>query len=66
MAVVHASVAIAAGAPATAASAELRNRGRVRKQLAPNNDWQTTPTAVARRVVEDEQQDAAAMMHANC
>jgi hypothetical protein len=32
-------------------------RGRVRK-LAPSDGWQTTAEAVARRVVEDEQEDA--------
>ena len=32
-------------------------RGRVRK-LAPSDGWQTTAVAVARRVVEDEQEDA--------
>ena len=34
-------------------------RGRVRK-LAPSDGWQTTAEAVARRVVEDGQEDAAA------
>ena len=53
----HAS---AAGATATAAAAaELRKRGRVRK-LAPSDGWQTAPAAVARRVVEEGQEDAAA------
>jgi hypothetical protein len=37
---------------------ELRKRGRARK-LAPSDGWQTEPTAVARRVVEDGQEDAA-------
>jgi hypothetical protein len=37
---------------------ELCKGGRVRK-LAPSDGWQTAPTAVARRVVEDEQEDAA-------
>jgi hypothetical protein len=53
--------AAAAGAEAVA---ELRRqgfsvsaRGRVRK-LAPSDGWQTTAEAVARRVVEDEQEDA--------
>jgi hypothetical protein len=32
-------------------------RGRVRK-LAPSGGWQTTAVAVARRVGEDEQEDA--------
>jgi hypothetical protein len=57
VAVAHAS---AASATATAAAAaELRKRGRVRK-LAPSDGWQTAPVAVARRVVEDGQEDAAA------
>ena len=57
VAVAHAS---AASATATAAAAaELRKRGRVRK-LAPSDGWQTAPAAVARRVVEDGQEDAAA------
>jgi hypothetical protein len=43
---------------AVAAAEELRKRGRVRK-LAPSDGWQTAPTAVARRVAEDEQEDAA-------
>jgi hypothetical protein len=30
------------------------------RKLAPSNGWQTVPAAVARRVVEDEQEDAAA------
>jgi hypothetical protein len=29
------------------------------RKLAPSDGWQTTPTSVARRVVEDEQEDAA-------
>jgi hypothetical protein len=61
--------ALAAGATATAAeaAAELRKQGAsvserecVRK-LALSDGWQTTPAAVARRVVEDErrrQEDA--------
>jgi hypothetical protein len=40
-------------------AAELRKRGRVRK-LAPSDGWQTAPAAVARRVVEEGQEDAAA------
>jgi hypothetical protein len=56
------SAAAAAGAEAVA---ELRRqgflvsaRGRVQK-LAPSDGWQTTAAAVARRVVEDEQEDPA-------
>jgi hypothetical protein len=30
------------------------------RRLAPSDGWQTTPAAVARRVVEDGQEDAAA------
>jgi hypothetical protein len=45
-----------ATATAVAAAAELRKRGRVRK-LAPSDGWQTASTAVARQVVEDEQED---------
>jgi hypothetical protein len=44
---------------AAATAAELRKRGRVRK-LAPSDGWQTAPAAVARRVVEEGQEDAAA------
>jgi hypothetical protein len=29
------------------------------RKLAPSDGWQTAPAAVARRVVEDEQEDAA-------
>jgi hypothetical protein len=53
----HASAASATATAVTAAE-ELRKRGRVRK-LAPSDGWQTAPAAaVARRVVEDEQEDA--------
>jgi hypothetical protein len=45
-------------AAVSAIAAELRKRGRVKK-LAPSNRWQTAPTAVTQRVVEDEQEDAA-------
>jgi hypothetical protein len=52
----HAS-ATSAIATAVTAAEELRQRGRVRK-LAPSDGWQTTVEAVARRVMEDEQEDA--------
>ena len=52
----HAS-ATSATATAVVAAEELRKRGRVRK-LAPSDGWQTSPTSVARRVVEDKQEDA--------
>jgi hypothetical protein len=54
----HAS-ATSVTATAVTAAEELRKRGRVRK-LAPSDGWQTAPAAVARRVVEDEQEDAVA------
>jgi hypothetical protein len=52
----HASAASATATAVTAAE-ELRKRGRVRK-LTPSGGWQTRAAAVARRVVEDEQEDA--------
>ena len=50
--------ASAAGATATALAAAEARPKRVRK-LAPSDGWQTAPAAVARRVVEDGQEDAA-------
>jgi hypothetical protein len=57
-AAVAAARASVVGATATALAAAEARPKRVRK-LAPSDGWQTAPAAVARRVVEDEQEDAA-------
>jgi hypothetical protein len=58
-AAVAAAHASAAGATATALAAAEARPKRVRK-LSPSDGWQTAPAAVARRVVEDGQEGAAA------